>query len=109
MPILTTHSLQVIGDDPDGSLTELVLLLGLKNIPHLESISLNMSQKEKLTETFIRQITADSSIRRVKILFPPKVTAKAKMINGLAMNEHIQEISMVHNPEEALMYPVLLA
>jgi hypothetical protein len=63
--------------------------VGLKNIPHLESISLNMNPNEMLTETFIRQMIVDTSIRRVKILFPAKLSVRGKMMNGLSLNEHI--------------------
>ncbi len=61
----------------------------MKNIPHLESISLNMNPNEMLTETFIRQMIVDTSIRRVKILFPAKLSVRGKMMNGLSLNEHI--------------------
>ena len=48
-----------------------------------------MSPNEMLTETFIRQMITDASIRRVKILFPAKLSVRGKMMNGLSLNEHI--------------------
>lgn len=58
-----------------------------------------------LTETFIRQMITDTSIRRVKILFPAKLSVRGKMMNGLSLNEHIKEISIMYNKEDLSLYP----
>jgi len=54
MPIEVKHSLQVVGDDPDGYLTEVAIRIGLKNIPRLESIHLNFNELNQSVESFIR-------------------------------------------------------
>ena len=50
-----------MGDDPDGSFTEVAIDLGLKNIPNLESITLNLNDNYNI-EYFVRQIVMDKSI-----------------------------------------------
>lgn len=42
MPVKIIHTLQVVGDDNDGSLSTKAILFGLNKIPFLESISLNL-------------------------------------------------------------------
>ena len=54
MPIEVNHSLQVVGDDSDGYLTEVAIRIGLKNIPRLESIHLNFNELNQSVESFIR-------------------------------------------------------
>jgi len=96
MPLNTPHVLQVTGDDPDGNLTQLALEIGLRNIPRLESISLNMEENDLLFGTFAMQIIRDTSLRRLKIIFP--ITNRLslnKMMSALAKNEHIEELSLI--------------
>ncbi len=50
-------------------------------------------------ETFMRQIVNDKSIRRLKILVPFKFSSRNKLMNAVSQNEHIEEITIMFNPE----------
>jgi len=100
MPLNTPHVLQVTGDDPNGNLTQYALEIGLRNIPRLESISLNMEENNLLFGTFAMQIIRDTSLRRLKITFPINNRLSLnKMMNALAKNEHIEELSLIFSRE----------
>jgi hypothetical protein len=102
MPIEVAHSLQVVGDDADGYLTEVAIRIGLKNIPRLESIHLNFNELAQSVESFIRQILSDKSIKRLKIALPSRLSMRKQCMMGLAQNDHIEELSIQHIPRKLI-------
>ena len=52
MPIGIDYTLQVLGQDETGELSEKALRIGLKTIKNLDGISLNLSEREVAIDQF---------------------------------------------------------
>jgi len=94
MPLRHPYSLQVGGQDDSGVLTEYLLMQGLKNIPHLEAVSLNLC-RDPAIESFIKQIVCNSNIRKCLITVPQNhLPALKNCLLALATNDSIIELTL---------------
>ena len=74
MPMKIIHTLQVVGNDPDGLYTNRALSIGLNKIPNLESISLNFdSFTSDRYNKLLFQMNRSKQLKRLKVILPETV------------------------------------
>lgn len=95
MPLKNKYALHIVGTDESGSLTEFLLLKGLKNIQSLEAATLNLSIRDVAIENFLKQIATNKSLKKLHLIVPQNSSSSFKQcLLALSTNDSIVEISL---------------